>query len=487
MNLCAWLALAGWFFVPSESLATRLFGTAVMTATGSGTGPLDPTGPLSLSGGSLPTTYYAWDLQNRLVGVHMPDGKDYGNQYDYRGRRLGISEGGEATPLHTAVVFSEGLSVAEYERPTAEATLATPTVEYVRGTDMGGGIGGMLYSVRSADPAPVKYSLSNGRGDIVAQSDQSAALTWTASYEAFGKRTAETGDNQDKQRANTKDEDPTGLLNEGYRYRDLETGVFLSRDPAGFVDGPNLYAYVRQNPWTSFDPKGLYAGRVVGAAARETIKRQAKTMVKDAVKDAFKDALYDKALGEYGGVLGPAAEAKINKALKKLDRKGKWTEWLDPTGIYSAKKDFDHMNKVVDEVFSEVQDLVNSARKTTGKSKGMAKKMHPLDADAKPYPDITGKEYKGEMKPETLVNDHKKARALGGEDASHNIDKETWETNSRKAGFEGNIAKDRQKMIDAGMDPADVDKALSPEMKWIQNDIHPVPVAPAKLNPLPQQ
>ncbi|SKB09547.1 RHS repeat-associated core domain-containing protein, partial [Prosthecobacter debontii] len=60
-------------------------------------------------------------------------------------------------------------------------------------------------------------------------------------------------------RANSKDEDPTGLLNEGFRYRDIETGMWLSRDPAGFVDGPNLYAYVKQNPWTSFDPEGLYS------------------------------------------------------------------------------------------------------------------------------------------------------------------------------------------------------------------------------------
>ncbi len=65
--------------------------------------------------------------------------------------------------------------------------------------------------------------------------------------------------NADKQRANSKDEDPTGLLNEGFRYRDIETGVWLSRDPAGFVDGPNLYAYVSQNPWTKFDPDGLWA------------------------------------------------------------------------------------------------------------------------------------------------------------------------------------------------------------------------------------
>lgn len=56
----------------------------------------------------------------------------------------------------------------------------------------------------------------------------------------------------------TKDEDPTDLLNEGFRYRDLDTGVFLSRDPAGFVDGPNVYTYVQQNPWTKNDPDGLF-------------------------------------------------------------------------------------------------------------------------------------------------------------------------------------------------------------------------------------
>jgi RHS repeat-associated protein len=65
------------------------------------------------------------------------------------------------------------------------------------------------------------------------------------------------GTNADRQRANSKDEDPTGLLNEGFRYRDLETGTFITRDPAGFVNGPNFYASVQQNPWTKFDPHGL--------------------------------------------------------------------------------------------------------------------------------------------------------------------------------------------------------------------------------------
>jgi RHS repeat-associated protein len=139
--------------------------------------------------------------------------------------------------------------------PCGLSPTTLPWARYLRGPDMGGGVGGLLYSIRAQG---LKFNLSNGRGDIVAQSDPAGTLTWTASYEAYGKRTLELGSNEDRQRANTKEEDPTGLLNEGFRYRDIETGVWLSRDPAGFVDGPNLYAYVKQNPWTSFDPEGLY-------------------------------------------------------------------------------------------------------------------------------------------------------------------------------------------------------------------------------------
>jgi RHS repeat-associated protein len=204
-------------------------------------------------------TQYSWDAQDRLSAVEMPDGQVHGYEYDYRTRRMGISraggqQGGVGTV--TAVVFSGGLSLAEWETTgnSEPGTENPPSVHYTRGPDMGGGVGGLLYSRRGET---LKYNLGNGRGDVVAQSNTQGELTWTASYEAYGKRTKETGENADKQRANTKDEDPTGLLNEGFRYRDLETGVWLSRDPAGFVDGPNLYAYVKQNPWSGFDPLGL--------------------------------------------------------------------------------------------------------------------------------------------------------------------------------------------------------------------------------------
>ena len=212
-------------------------------------------------GANTDTTTYSWDALDRLTAVEMPDGTTHTYSYDHRTRRHGITRSGGSLPPHqTALTFTGGLSAAEWEaeNATPDPANTAPTVEYQRGPDMGGGVGGLLYTRRGDFQSPtVRYNLSNGRGDIIAQSDAAATITWTASYEANGKRTKETGTNADKQRGNSKDEDPTGLLNEGRRYRCLETGVWLSRDPAGFVDGLNLYAYVKQNSWSAFDPEGL--------------------------------------------------------------------------------------------------------------------------------------------------------------------------------------------------------------------------------------
>lgn len=192
------------------------------------------------------TDTFAWDLENRLVELIRPAGS-YRYGYDPRSRRV-VRDESLAGGMATLLTFSGGLSVQEAD---ANGVLQS---EIIRGSDWGGGTGGVLYSIRQGQRS---YNGYNSRGDVVSTTDDSGAATWQGAYEAFGTRTAEQGANNDRQRANTKDEDPTGLLNEGFRYRDPETGVFISRDPAGFVDGPNDYTYVRQNPWSFFDPEGL--------------------------------------------------------------------------------------------------------------------------------------------------------------------------------------------------------------------------------------
>jgi RHS repeat-associated protein len=255
-----------------------------------------------------------WDGENRLTGMWRGPWKEELAQvpfeslvgeavagstvwrwgYDHRSRRVQRDEpgsGGER--LRTVTVFSGGTSAAEYTETAAAGAAAgsawtvppAATVQHVRGPDLGGGTKGLLYSLRrSLQPNEQStwlptFNRYNGRGDVVAQSDIDGTTTWAASYQADGRRTAEAGTNVERHRACTKEEDPTGLLNEGFRYRDMETGTFISRDPLGLVDGPNVYCYVRQNPWTHWDPEGLFVGALVKRINEHIITPAAEGLV----------------------------------------------------------------------------------------------------------------------------------------------------------------------------------------------------------------
>ncbi|PTY03492.1 hypothetical protein DB346_06340 [Verrucomicrobia bacterium LW23] len=202
---------------------------------------------------------YTYDFENRLVALTRTPAtapgtpQTYAYTYDYRTRRV-LRDESQAGGQATTVVFSGGTSAFEVEPTPGNPTVPAITVENIRGSDYGGGVGGVLYSLRQGAPS---YAHANRRGDIIARTDSTGSLTFLSQYEAYGTRPQEYGASADRQRGNSKDEDPTGLLNEGFRYRDLEAGCFITADPLGFVDGPNVYAYVVCNPWSKFDPEGL--------------------------------------------------------------------------------------------------------------------------------------------------------------------------------------------------------------------------------------
>ena len=130
-----------------------------------------------------------------------------------------------------SLVFSGGTSVQEYTGAPGGA----PAVEYVRGSDYGGGVGGILYTIRSGTPS---YTHENKRGDVVAKTDGSGNLTFQDQYDGNGSQIATSGSTLDRQKDNSKDVDPWGGINDGDRYSVIEgepsgLRVFLTRDPMG--------------------------------------------------------------------------------------------------------------------------------------------------------------------------------------------------------------------------------------------------------------
>ena len=108
--------------------------------------------------------------------------------YDYRTRRVELGYGSDTTK----VVFSGGVSVREFLNTAA-------SVDYVRGSDWGGGVGGILYTKRGGVPSFTHY---NGRGDVTAKTSAAGAITYQSTYEGFGKVTNSVGTTPDRQKSN---------------------------------------------------------------------------------------------------------------------------------------------------------------------------------------------------------------------------------------------------------------------------------------------
>jgi RHS repeat-associated protein len=295
----------------------------------------------------------------------------------------------DAGPL--ALWFPGGLAVARSDCGDRQAEFSDGTLSLLlaRGVDIGGGTRGLLWTARretgsaeNGSAVTLRFNRYNSRGDVVGQSDAAGVTTWAATYQADGRRTGEIGTNlnpkhatgrvrelgvnRDRHRACTKEEDPTGLLNEGFRYRDMETGTFISRDPLGHVDGPNVYCYVRQNPWTAFDPEGLFVkflqGKVEGGVAFMLARTGLGSAIEDAVvasghaavlienEEAISSTLktVSNVSGEVGDMLAPVSSDAIEMAAQ-----GNMSEL--------AKELASNKFKVVDKALSAI-DAIDAAR-----------------------------------------------------------------------------------------------------------------------------
>jgi RHS repeat-associated protein len=109
----------------------------------------------------------------------------------------------------------------------------------------------------------IRYQLNNHLGTSVLELDAAAELITYEEYFPFGGTAFMAGDRmreveiREYRYAGKEHDDGTGLYDFGHRLYASWMGRWLSPDPLGPVDGPNLYQYVRNDPVNLTDPDGL--------------------------------------------------------------------------------------------------------------------------------------------------------------------------------------------------------------------------------------
>lgn len=203
----------------------------------------DDNGNLIHKQSSAQTLDLSYDYENRLKSVASASTSiTYG--YDGDGKRISAANG-----QNILNYFYDGKDVI-IENDDA----GVPVTSYLRNPQMAGGIGGIIYSKQGANPET--YYSYDGLGSVANLSDPSGANLQSYSYDAFGNMLNQPSSNNSRQFL-TKETDSSGFIYFGARYYDPSIGRFITQDPMGMVDGPNMYVYCNNDPVNFIDLWGL--------------------------------------------------------------------------------------------------------------------------------------------------------------------------------------------------------------------------------------
>jgi RHS repeat-associated protein len=109
-----------------------------------------------------------------------------------------------------------------------------------------------------AGPAGIFYVHADHLGTPKVVTDAAQGIAWAADYLPYGQAqvTAEAVRLNVRFPGQYFDAE-TGLHYNYFRDYDSAAGRYVESDPMGLLDGPNTYSYVRGNPLTFVDPRGL--------------------------------------------------------------------------------------------------------------------------------------------------------------------------------------------------------------------------------------
>jgi RHS repeat-associated protein len=217
---------------PSQSFAY----TAVNTIA---TGSYDTNGsPLSLGGKT-----YKWDGANRLVHFANPTAGT-GSIFTYNGQgRL------------ARVVDTQGLSITADHSYTWCGSVLCLAHDNTRS---GSPVSAQYFPQGLISGGTKYYYVRDQVGSVTAMVSSSGAVTSQFTYDPYGNQMVTLGSASDVGYAGYFYHAASGLDFTLHRAYDPAHARWLNRDPAGELEGPNLYAYASGNPIAYTDPTGLW-------------------------------------------------------------------------------------------------------------------------------------------------------------------------------------------------------------------------------------
>jgi RHS repeat-associated protein len=192
--------------------------------------------------------------------------------------------------------------------------------------------------------ATTSYYELDGLDSVTSLSNTAGALAQTYTFDSFGNQTASSGSLTNPFRYTGREFDTeTNLYFYRARYYDTKAGRFISEDPMGPNEGPNLYAYVSNNPVTNADPSGRFKidqsckGRCQpfgGGGPNNPNKAPTNQSLEDVIQQQA-----NFACSNLQGITNPKLRACIQKSCDKgtVKCKGKGDKNCQDAGGYGGK------------------------------------------------------------------------------------------------------------------------------------------------------
>ncbi|CAI1078449.1 Uncharacterized conserved protein [Serratia entomophila] len=179
------------------------------------------------------------------------------------------------------------------------------------------------------DEDSVRYSYDNLVGSSQLELDREGYLISEEEFYPYGGTAVLTARSEVEAdyktiRYSGKERDATGLDYYGYRYYQPWAGRWLSTDPAGTVDGLNLFRMVRNNPVTLFDSNGrISTGQEARRLVGEAFVHPLHMPVFERISVERKISMSVREAGIYTiSALGEGAAAKGHNILEKTIKPG---------------------------------------------------------------------------------------------------------------------------------------------------------------------